>query len=237
VTKYPHLVIACAAALFAALPARAQETSLPAPSQECELHVWPTANYRSFSAGLLAGLGPLGAVADAEAHKDQVKTIVDLMRDYLGPDAQIEELNKAGLVKALKLDGYRVIVEERHPLPEEIKKDPKVQERANAINARLKSGDRLTSSTASCYAELIGAQIFYHRAPMYGSNLFAEWVYREFPATGKVTRTTDGMVKNPLENFPPKAEDKVEAAKLELRDAYAKDFAEYVAKKVKPPRK
>ncbi len=42
------------------------------------------------------------------------------------------------------------------------------------------------------------------------------------------------MVKNPLEDFPPKTPEKVEAAKLELRDAFAKDFSEYVQKKVKP---
>jgi hypothetical protein len=100
------------------------------------------------------------------------------------------------------------------------------------MNARIKSGERLSTSTAPCYAELIGTMIFYHKAMMYGSNLFGGWIYREFPATGRATKTAPGAVKNPLEDFPAKTEDKIEPAKLELRDAYSKDFLEYVDKKV-----
>jgi hypothetical protein len=33
-----------------------------------------------------------------------------------------------------------------------------------------------------CYAELITTHIFYHKAMMYGSNLFTGWIYREFGA-------------------------------------------------------
>ena len=50
----------------------------------------------------------------------------------------------------------------------------------------------------------------------------------------KATKTATGQVKNPLENFPPKTPEMVDAAKTELRDAYSKDFVEYVAKKVQP---
>jgi hypothetical protein len=46
------------------------------------------------------------------------------------------------------------------------------------------------------------------------------------------TKISTGQVKNPLEYFPPKTEADVEKAKVELRDAYSKDFAEYVDKKV-----
>ena len=98
--------------------------------------------------------------------------------------------------------------------------------------AKIKSGARLSDSVAPCYAELIGTTIFYHKAMMYGSNLFGGWVYREFAATGKATKSVAGAVKNPLENFPAKTEAQIEAAKIELRDAYAKDFVEYVDKKV-----
>ena len=66
---------------------------------------------------------------------------------------------------------------------------------------------------------------------MYGSNLFTGWIYREFDGP-KQTKIGKGQVKNPLENFPPKTEEMVEPAKAELRDAYAKDFSEYVEKKV-----
>ena len=96
----------------------------------------------------------------------------------------------------------------------------------------VKIGERLSTSGAPCYSELIAVNIFYHKAMMYGSNLFGTWIYREFPVAGKATKTVRGSVKNPLENFPPKSADRVDAARTELRDAYAKDFVEFVEKKV-----
>lgn len=52
------------------------------------------------------------------------------------------------------------------------------------------------------------------------------------PPTGKATKSIAGAVKNPLENFPPKTPEMVDAAKAELRDAYSKGFVEYTEKKV-----
>lgn len=67
---------------------------------------------------------------------------------------------------------------------------------------------------------------------MYGSNLFTGWIYRDFKDKAVAPTNFAGQVKNPLEHFPPKEEANIDAAKVELRDAYAKDFAEYVEKKV-----
>jgi len=69
---------------------------------------------------------------------------------------------------------------------------------------------------------------------MYGSNLFTGWRYRAFGDKQAPIKEATGQVKNPLENFPPKTPEMVEPAKAELRDAYAKDFVEYVEKKVIP---
>lgn len=235
--KSPHCAAACAAMFFAVAPACAQDAAAPtapapAASPDCELHVWPTENYVGMNSGLLSGFGPIGAVADLDAHKNRVQTVKDLMRDYLGPDVQMEELNRIGIAKTLKLDGYRVVVEPPTPFNEDVKKDPVLKARTKAMNARIKAGQRLSDSTAPCYAELISTVIFYQKAMMYGSNLFGGWIYREFPATGNATKTKAGAVKNPLEDFPPKTEDKIVPAKAELRDAYSKDFLEYTAKKV-----
>ena len=65
---------------------------------------------------------------------------------------------------------------------------------------------------------------------MYGSNLFTGWNYRVFDGDRLISKGI-GQVKNPLENFPPKDETMVAAAQEELRDAYSKDFAEWVEKK------
>ena len=225
-----------AAFLFAA-PAAAQNAAAEAAAPDakaCELHVWPTENYIGINSGLLSGFGVVGALADMAAHKGKVKTVKDLMAEYLGPDVQMEELNKIGITDALKLRGYRIVVEEPTPFNEDLKNNPELKAKAKAMNARIKAKQRLTDSKHPCYAELITTHIFYHKAMMYGSNLFTGWIYREFGNKPIATKVATGQVKNPLEDFPAKTPDKVEAAKLELRNAYAKDFVEYVEKKVKP---
>ncbi len=199
----------------------------------CELHVWPTENYLGIQMGLLSGFGLVGALADGEVHKGRVKTVKDLMREYLGPDVQMQELEKLEFAKSLGLDGYKIIVQEPTPWNEDLKDNPELKAQVKEMNKTMKAGLRLSDSSAPCYAELVTTHIFYHKAMMYGSNLFTGWQFREF-AEGKekAVFTGKGQVKNPLEEFPPKSEDMIETAKLELRDAYAKDFTEYVEKKV-----
>jgi len=215
--------------------AAAQEAAPAAATGEgCELHIWPTENYLGINTGLLSGFGPLGVVADMDAHKGKVKTVKDLMREYLGPDVQIAELNRLGVTDQLNLKGYRIIVEEPTPFNEDLKNNPELKAKTKAMNARIKAKQRLSASTNRCYAELITTAIFYHKAMMYGSNLFTGWIYRDFGDKPIAIKTATGAVKNPLEAFPPKAPENVHAAKAELRDAFAKDFAEYVQKKVIP---
>jgi hypothetical protein len=231
---------AAAALLIAGVPAHAQEAAPPAAepaatdAAPCELHVWPTHNYLGFNSGLLSGFGAIGAIADMAAHEGKVKTVKDLMADYLGPDAQMEELNRIGIADTLKLKGYRIVVEEPTPFHDDLKGNPALKAKTKAMNARIKAKRRLSDSNHPCYAELITTHIFYHKAMMYGSNLFTGWIFRDFGAKPLATRTATGQVKNPLEEFPPRSPEKVEVARVELRDAFAKDFAEYVRKKVKP---
>lgn len=224
---------AVAVAWCAAAPAAAQDAAPQAgEAMPCELHVWPTENYLGVNTGLLSGFGLVGALADAAAHDGRVKTVKDLMRDYLGPEIQMEELNRIGIAQTLGLKGYRIIVEPPTPFNEDVKKDPVLKARTKAMNERIRSKRRLSDSTSSCYAELITTAIFYHKAMMYGSNLFTGWIFREFGDKPLAIRTSTGAVKNPLEEFPPKTPEKVEAAKAELRDAFSRDFVEYVQKKV-----
>jgi hypothetical protein len=245
ITQKPRI----AAALIAAIMISALVTSSPVMAQDvaaplaetpklatdgtqCELHIWPTENYLGVNMGLLSGLGPIGAVADMASHKDRVQTVKELMREYLGPDVQMAELNKMGITKILKLDGYKIVMQEATPFNEDAKKDPALKAKVKAMNAKIKAKKRLSDSTATCYAELATTHIFYHKAMMYGSNLFTGWIYREFGDKPLATKVSTGQVKNPLEYFPPKTPADIDTAKVELRDAYSKDFAEYVDKKV-----
>ena len=157
----------------------------------------------------------------------------DLMRDYLGPEIQLQELQKIGLQKTLGVSStYTIVVEEPIPSNEDVKNSPALKARMTDMNARLKDGRRMLDASSPCYAELISTHIFYHKAMMYGSNLLIGWIYREYDG-GKVKTQGRGQVKTPLEEFPPKTADKIDVAKAELRDAYAQNFPEYVAKKIK----
>lgn len=207
-------------------------TGMEAAAKPCELHVWPTENYLGIKMGLLSGFGAVGALADQARTKGSVATIKDLMRDYLGPDVQMAELERLDYVGKLGLETgrYEIIVHEPTPWNEDLKKNPTLKEEVKALNQKIKAGQRITDSTAPCYAELITTHIFYHKAMMYGSNLFTGWNWRQFDGA-KLVSEGKGQVKNPLENFPPKDETMVEAAQIELRDAYAKDFDEWVVKK------
>ncbi|MEM6584444.1 MAG: hypothetical protein AAF692_01690, partial [Pseudomonadota bacterium] len=155
-------------AMEASAPEPAAEAAPPKP---CELHVWPTENYIGIKMGLLSGFGIVGAVLDAEGNKDEVKSVKDLMRDYLGPDVQIKELDKLGYLQKLGLsaDDYEVIIQDPTPFYEEIKKDKAKKAEIKAFNKRMKGTQRLTDSTKDCYAELVTTHIFYHKAMMYGS--------------------------------------------------------------------
>jgi hypothetical protein len=233
-------VATVAAASLVTAPAFGQNETAPAadapaavPAPECELHVWPTENYLGVSMGLLSGFGVVGVLADQAASKNKVQTVKDLMREYLGPEVQMEELNRIGLLKTLKLpENYKIIIEEPTPFNEDLKKDPALKAEVKELNATIKAGKRLTNSQSKCYAELITTHIFYHKAMMYGSNLFTGWQYRNFGDKMLLKKGAAGQVKNPLEYFPPKTTEDVDKAKVELRDAYSKDFIEYVDKKV-----
>lgn len=207
-----------------------------APASDCELHVWPTENYIGINSGLLSGFGIVGAVADLDAHKNRVKTVKDLMREYLGPDVQLAELNRIGLLESLKLPPtYRIVIEAPTPWNEDLKRDPVLKARVKAMNATMKAGGRLSASQSTCYAELITTMVFYHKAMMYGSNLFTGWVYRDFGSKPLAQKTGAGAVKNPLEIFPPKTPETIATAQVELRDAFAKNYREWLLKKAAGP--
>lgn len=199
----------------------------------CELHVWPTDSFAGVNTGLLSGFGIIGTVVDHATHKERVATVKDLMADYLPPAVQISELEKVGILSTLGLSDYRIIVHEPTPSVEQVKSDPAIKAATDVMNSKLKSGQRLTDSAAPCYGELLLTNIFYHKAMMYGSNLFVTTTYRDFSGGNGTVRKSSGAVKNPLEHFPPKSPDMVEAAKTELLDAFSKNFVEWSQKKLK----
>ncbi|KQM41842.1 MULTISPECIES: hypothetical protein [unclassified Sphingomonas] len=206
-----------------------------AQAQTCELHIWPSETYRGMKmSGLGMFGGALGGVIDQAANKGRVATITDRMHDDLSPEAQVEALRAADAAGMLGLTGYTIVVEPAVPSDAAAKADPAVGQALRTMQASLKAGRRLSDATTPCYAELVGGELFYVRKPLVGTNLFAKWTFRDFGRDGGVKpRSFPGQVKNPLAIFPAKMPDQVDAATADLRDAYARGFAEYVAKKVR----
>ncbi|WP_294327890.1 hypothetical protein [uncultured Sphingomonas sp.] len=217
-----------ALALLASGTAQAQTAT-------CELHIWPTGNYLGMKmSGLGMMGGALGALIDHEATKGTVATVTEQMHDYLPPEAQVEALRSADVAATLGLTGYTIVVEPAVPSDAAARTDPAVKDALRAMDAKQRKGERLSAATTPCYAELVGDHIFYVKKPLVGTNLFAKWTFRDFGRDGGAKpRSFPGQVKNPLAVFPAKTPDQAEAAKADLRDAYAKGFAEYVAKKVR----
>lgn len=205
-----------------------------AQTAPCELHIWPTENYAGVHSGGMALFGLVGGMIDQANNKDKVATIKELMHDYLTPEAQVDALRGADVAGTLGLTGYTIVVEPAVPSDVAAKADPAVKAALRTMKAKLRKGERLSAATTPCYAELVGGDLLYARKPMWGTSLFTKWTFRDFGRDGGAKpRSFPGQVKNPLKVFPARTPDQAEAAKADLRDAYAKGFAEYVAKKVR----
>ncbi len=232
--RFHHVMMAVAATAlgFVAWPACAQDaapaaasvtaapatttvatTATPAATATpaCELHVYPTLEGQAQTSGWLAGFGVIGAIADASANQSRNIGDAAYLKEALGPKMQVEALQSVDLVAALKLEPSQVIFET--PIADR--------------NITTKVQNRLSSSTAPCYAELIVTQNFYKKAAIYGRSLNNRFIFKDF-RTGK---TTTGLVKgrggNGLALFPPKTTDEAPAAEQELRDVFVKNFQEF----------
>lgn len=197
-----------------AAPAAAQA---PAAAPACELHIFPTLEGQAMTTGMLAGFGIVGAIADAAANKDRNISEAAYLKEALGPRLQIEALKSVDILSELKLPPSQIIYET--PIA-----DRKISTKAT---------NRLSSSTAPCYAELLITQNFYMKRAIYGRSLNNRFIFKDFRDGKTKTALVKGRGGNGLTYFPPKTTDETEAAERDLREAFAKNFKEY-AKGVKP---
>ncbi len=199
------------------VPAAAQDAAESAAAvatvaqPECELHVFPTLEGQAMTTGMLAGFGIIGAIADASANKDRNISETEYMKEALGPRLQIEALKSVDLVKELKLAPSQIIYET--PIA-----DRKVSTKAT---------NRLSTSTAPCYAELLITQNFYTKKAIYGRSLNNRFIFKDFRTGLSKAKLVKGRGGNGLSHFPPKTTDETEMAEKDLRDAFAKNFIEY----------
>jgi hypothetical protein len=211
-----------AVAIIAAAASMGNVVNAQTPSTEplCELHVFPTLEGQALTTGLLSGFGIIGAVADAAANKDRNISEAEYLKEALGPRLQIEALKSIDLVAELKLPPSQIIFET--PIA-----DRKVTTKAT---------NRLSSSTAPCYAELIVTQNFYTKKAIYGRSLNNRFIFKDFNGGKTKAKLVKGRGGNGLSSFPPKTTDETEAAEKELREVFSKNFLEF-AKGIKPAKK
>lgn len=201
----------------AVAPAAPPVAAVAAATPACELHVFPTLEGQAQTSGWLAGFGIIGAVADASANKSRNIGDAAYLKEALGPNMQVEALKSMDLVAALKLEPSQVIFET--PIA-----DRKITTKAK---------NRLSSSTAPCYMELIVTQNFYKKAALYGRSLNNRFIFKDFRTGKTTTALIKGRGGNGLSLFPPKTTDEAPAAEKELRDVFVKNFLEF-AKTIKP---
>ncbi|HEX6375313.1 MAG TPA: hypothetical protein VFZ91_06295 [Allosphingosinicella sp.] len=199
-------------------PEAAPPAAAPEAGPACELHVFPSENFLVQKTGWLAGFGVVGAVADAALNADAKLTIEERMRQYLDAEGQAAAIGGLDLAALLRKPGLRVVAEAPLSRPQ--------------VKALKATSGRLSRSTAPCYAELVVGKIFYHKGAMFSANITTKFHYRDF--AGGAARTLSGKSKKSLHGFPPKGPDGVAEARAALRDAFARNFDEYVRKSLHP---
>ncbi|MBB4612085.1 hypothetical protein [Novosphingobium taihuense] len=196
----------------ASAPAATTTTEAAAPAAPtCELHVFPTIEGQAQTTGWLSGFGAIGAIADASANKNRNVGDAAYLKEALGPAMQVEALKALDLATALKLPASQVVFET--PIADR--------------NVTTKAGNRLSTSTAPCYVELIVTQNLYTKRPIYGRALNNRFIVKDF-RTGKTkTELKKGRGGNGLTLFPPKTTEEAAAAEKELQEVFTKNFLEF----------
>lgn len=177
----------------------------------CELHIFPTLEGQAMTSTMLSGFGIIGAIADAAANKDRNVSETEYLKEALGPRLQIQALKSVNVVDSLHLPPSQIIYET--PIADR--------------DITTKATNRLSSSTASCYYELIVTQNLYAKRPMYGRSLNNRFIFKDFHNGQSKAKLIKGRGGNGLSKFPPKTTDETEAAETDLREAFAKNFEEF----------
>ena len=199
--KIVQVLIGTAMAMTA-VPAAAQEG--PAP---CELHVWPAERMTSMTTGLLGG-----GLLDAAIHGKTDASNRASLASALDSPSQLDALKALDLVELLSRKPGTVIV--THDTPLERKTMNKVK-------------TRRSDSQATCYSELIVADVAYQKAALYGRSLRTLFMLRDFGTDQKIDFEYKAWGGNGLKLFPPKPGEDSLAALDELVTVFKNNFNEY----------
>lgn len=209
-TYFQTSMAMAAALMLAAGAAHAQDAATPAAAPAangCELHIWPAERMSSMTTGLLGG-----GLLDAAIHGGKDASNKAQMASALDSPSQLDALQSLDLLTLLKLKPGTTIV--RHEQPLERKTMNKVK-------------TRRSESTASCYSELIVADVFYQKAAIYGRSLRTLFMIRDFGNDQKIDFEYKAWGGNGLKLFPPKEGEDAISALDELVTVFKQNFDEY----------
>jgi hypothetical protein len=149
VAPAPAPAPSAAAAVVAAAPSAAT----PAPAPACELHIWPAARVGAVTQGMGASFGLLGALVDASAHADQNKRDQAFITAALDAHSQAKALRDLDLPTLLHLPASAVIIHDQ------------------GIDLKTDNTNRLSDSSAKCYAEFVVRSLNYFKNVAYSGQM------------------------------------------------------------------
>ena len=134
------------------------------------------------------------------------------MASALDSPSQLDALQTEDLIKLLNLQPGTTLV--RHEQPLERKTMNKIK-------------TRRSDSQATCYSELIVADVFYKKAAIYGRSLQTLFMVRNFGNDQKIDHEYKAWGGNGLKLFPAKEGEDATGALDELVSVFKKNFEEY----------
>ena len=211
-------LVAAAAACMLAAPATASPRYAP-PAQRvaCELHVWPVGKFKAYSSGWSEVLGG-GALAAALDHgKSEPKSVKAVLKETMGGDTQASLLRELDLPSLLDASEVTVI-------PHEVPTDPAAFDRI---------AGRRSDSASPCYIELIVTKMFFQEAATIAPSLRVHFTLRRFDPGRTAPVVTKGNMAQRLSRVPAADRSGPELARYRFREAYKRDFAEFINEEVK----
>jgi hypothetical protein len=160
-----------------------------APAPACELHVWPAARVAATTQGMGASFGLLGALVDIAAHADQNKRDTAFITGALDAQAQARVLRDLDLPTQLHLPPSRVVIHDQ------------------GIDLKADNPNRLSNSTAQCYAEFVVRSLMYTKSAMYKGQMRTFLQMRRFDGTTIKADFRDSKHENLQVKLPKEGED------------------------------
>jgi len=160
-----------------------------APAPACELHVWPAARVSAMTQGVGAGFGLVGALIDISAHADQNKRDTAFITGTLDAHAQTQVLRELDLPAKLHLPPSQVIFHEQ------------------GIDINRDNPQRLSDSTAQCYAEFVVRSLAFFQNVVYPGQIRTFLEVRRFDGATVTVDFRDSKHEDLAAKLPKEGED------------------------------